>query len=148
VCERALARVEADERSFDVFVFPLDSELILALSALQEHVHATRLADTLVAHHSGHDNLLLRGLSHGVRAQVALAICDWTVFDRQIADMHICFQSIQHPALFAQRQRLFEQGRARRLTLSTVPVANDQGGHGLVSLDALATQLFESDASE
>jgi hypothetical protein len=114
ICELAQAKLSPAERAFQMLTFMPDSELIRALSALGEHERATQLADELVAAHMQHDNALLRGLAHGLRAQLALNSADWPVTDAHLADMGRCFQGTQHAALFAQWLRLQEQARIAR----------------------------------
>jgi tetratricopeptide (TPR) repeat protein len=132
VCERALLAVNTNEQHFELLTFGLHSELALALAALGATARATELAENLLTTHLRHDNPLLRGLSHGVCAQVALCADDGTTFDSQIALMHQCFQRTQHPALFAQCQRLYERARRPRL-----PAANDQSQPALTLEDSL-----------
>jgi hypothetical protein len=120
LCERRLSVLEPNARPFVLSIFGLQSEQVLALAALGQRERAAQLAATLLEEQAHHDNPLLHALTHGVCAQVALASADWTLFDAQMTAMQAYVQRTQHPALFAQVQRLHETARAVRQPWSAV----------------------------
>jgi hypothetical protein len=118
-------------------------ELPLSLLALDEHARAAELLDALIVEHKSHDNPLLHGLTHGARAEVALAMNDRLCFEQHLNQMENWLRDTQHPALYAQYQRLAERGRTRLLrdavekaALSAPPTPSLRASDaGLVSLE-------------
>jgi tetratricopeptide (TPR) repeat protein len=112
ICVRALAKLSRAEHEFTVVTVCLRRELAQALAALGQLQQATELVDVLLQEQTGHDNPLLHSLGHGSRAELALLQGDWTRFDTEIDAMRKWLQQCQHPALYAQCQRLV--ARAQR----------------------------------
>lgn len=113
VAERALAHATADDRAFTVVTIALHAELALSLSALGEQDAAVAESERLLREHEHHDNPLLRGIAHRVRAELSLVSGEGAVFDVQLEHMRRWFYGTQNPALVAQVQRLTD--RARRV---------------------------------
>jgi hypothetical protein len=136
-CELARSKVSAAEREFDVITFVFDSEHARSIAAAGDLRRAAQLGDELVHRHELHDNALLCGLAHEVRAQIGRLTLDWHTVDLHLEAMERCSRTIRHPTLTAQWMRLHESARAERL-LPVSPasaVAND--------LHAIATELAD-----
>jgi tetratricopeptide (TPR) repeat protein len=121
ICEQLLASLTPEDHEFAMLTFGARLELPLSLSALGEHARAAELLDALIAEHAQHDNPLVHGLSHGARAEVALATGDHVTFAQHLTSMENWLRDTQHPALYAQYQRLAERGRT--LMESAAPAA-------------------------
>jgi hypothetical protein len=111
VCESVLVRLHGEQRAFTMLVFGVRMELALSLAMTGEHQRAVQMLDELAAEQLRHDNPLLHGLTHGARAEVALLQHDLREAQRQLAAMGQWFRSTDHPALFAQFQRLCDRAR-------------------------------------
>jgi tetratricopeptide (TPR) repeat protein len=136
-CELARSRVSAAEREFEVITFTFDSEHARSIAAAGDLRRAEQLGDELVRRHQFHDNALLCGLAHEVRAQIARLTLDWPTVDSHLEAMERCSQSIQHPTLTAQWMRLHESARAERArALSLAPAAAND-------LNVIATELAD-----
>jgi len=134
-CELARSKVSGSEREFEVITFTFDSEHARSTAAAGDLRRAEQLGDELVRRHERHDNALLCGLAHEVRAQIARLALDWATVDSHLAAMERCSQSIQHPTLTAQWMRLHESARAERaLPPSLAPAAAND-------LHVIATEL-------
>jgi hypothetical protein len=143
ICEQTLAALVPEERAFVLLIFGVQSERVLALAALGDCDSAARLADELLAEHAASDNPLLQALMHGVRAEVAVASTDWARFDREIAAMQEYVQLTQHPALFAQTQRIGERARLLRRAL-TLPAHHLQNACDLLTTPDDADSFSET----
>ena len=137
-CERALSRISAREREFEVITFTFDSEYARAVAAVGDLERAVQLGDELVQRHELHDNVLLCGLAHEVRAQIARLVLDWPTVDAHLEAMARCARSIEHPTLIAQWLRLHETTRTERGCASSLAMApaND--------LELIATELADA----
>lgn len=125
VCEQALAKLSPEEREFTVLVSGVRRELAQALAAQGNLQRATELADALLQEQSAHDNPLLHGLAHGSRAEIALLEGDWMRLESELHAMREWFDKCEHPALYAQCQRLAERAKASRIASIAPPVSND-----------------------
>jgi hypothetical protein len=119
VCEAAIAKLTGLELGFTMLTYGVRLELPLALAALGEHARAAALLDVLLAEQEQHDNPLIHGLTHGARAELSLLQHDWAEAERQLAAMGEWFRDTQHPALFAQYQRLADRARTGKLGLDS-----------------------------
>lgn len=111
ICEQLLAQLTPADHEFAVLTFGARLELPLSLLALGEHERAAELLDALLLEHQAHDNPLLHGLTHGARAEVALAMNDRPRVQRHLELMKNWLRDTRHPALYAQYQRLAERAR-------------------------------------
>jgi tetratricopeptide (TPR) repeat protein len=143
ICEQLLCTLTPADHEFTMLTFGARFELPLALLALAEHTRAAELLDALIVEHKSHDNPLLHGLTHGARAEVALAMNDRSCFEQHLGRMENWLRDTQHPALYAQYQRLAERGRTRLLrdvlenaAIPTLPrPSRPSSGNALVSLE-------------
>ncbi|HEX6241620.1 MAG TPA: hypothetical protein VFZ61_12020, partial [Polyangiales bacterium] len=115
ICERALGLISAEERGFTLAVFGAELELALGQAALGHTELALRSLDDVRAAQGAHDNPLVHGLHHKVRAQIALSCADGRALAEHLAAMDHWFRRTDNPALIAQHQRLVKQARAAGL---------------------------------
>jgi tRNA A-37 threonylcarbamoyl transferase component Bud32 len=127
VCEEALGRLAPENRAFKMAVFGAQLELLLATAALGQLEQAAEALDALIDEQAAHDNPLLHGLAHKARAEVALAQRDRQCLRRHLNEMDSWFRRSDNPALVAQCQRLFKEGRLAGVLDSDRP---SEGGAG------------------
>jgi hypothetical protein len=137
VCEHALSLLSAEEREFSLAVLGAQLELALAHAALGRPQEALRLLDQVRGEQGSHDNPLVHGLHHKVRAQIALGTADRAVLAEQLEGMQRWFRRTDNPALVAQYQRLLKAARAAGL-LDEAPGA---GGDEEKARGAYATEV-------
>jgi tetratricopeptide (TPR) repeat protein len=109
VCEAALAGLTEEENAFTLLSFCARLELPLILSQLGQHSAAQQHIDALLSAQSHHDNPMLHGLSHGARAEIALAAGDRVSMEHHVGRMGEWLRDTEHPTLFAQYQRLADK---------------------------------------
>jgi hypothetical protein len=74
------------------------------------HTDAIALAEAMIDEQESHDNPLLRGLTHKVRAQLALRDEDGVAFRQNLDSMEEWFRRAENPSLIAQCQALSDEG--------------------------------------
>ncbi|HKO91758.1 MAG TPA: protein kinase [Polyangiaceae bacterium] len=153
VCEQVLARLDAEQLAFTLITFGVRLELGLALSHLGEHEQALAVLRALAAEQAPHDNLLLQGLIHGALVEVALLRNDCAEVQHELRAMESCFRSTEHPALFAQFQRLSDRVRARaagelRASLAPPAEAHGRGVERALRTHALLTSAIAAARAE
>ncbi len=126
ICEETLRRLDRRALSYTMLSFGLRLELPLSRAALGEYETARRLLDELLLEQQQHDNPLIHGLTHGARAELALAMQDREQAEQQLAAMGEWFRNTEHPALFAQFQRLADRERASKT--SAIPALHHELG--------------------
>lgn len=110
LCRRALSALDASQLEFEVATHGVRLEHVQALWELGSREEAVSLVERMIDEQQSHDNPLLRGLTHKVRAQIALQEQDATAFRANLDAMEEWFRRAENPSLIAQCHMLSDEG--------------------------------------
>jgi hypothetical protein len=110
LCRRALDTLSKSQLEFEVATHGVRLEHVQALWEVDRRQEAIALAETMIDEQESHDNPLLRGLTHKVRAQLALRDQDGVAFRQNLDSMEEWFRRAENPSLIAQCHTLSDEG--------------------------------------
>ena len=112
VAEEVVSNMLPGDHDFVARYLEAQRQLALAESGLGNHAVAVALLDELLAKHGEESNLLLVGLLHQARAEVAHRAGDRASVETHHAEMESRFRKTGNPALIAQCERAHDTDTA------------------------------------
>jgi len=110
LCRRALDSLTRAQLEFEVATHGVRLEHVQALREVGRREEAVSLSESMIDEQESHDNPLLRGLTHKVRAVLALHEEDGVAFRQNLDAMEEWFRRAENPSLIAQCHTLSDEG--------------------------------------
>lgn len=111
----ALAATSPADHAFALPYAELVRQHALAEAGLGNFAEAVRILEQFLAERGAEEQLLVTGLFHKARAEVALAMQDAEAFRQHLSLAESLFKQTHNPSLIAQWQRLARAGERARL---------------------------------